>query len=123
MKNVVSFPTKTKRPAPLPRQRVFYIGHRYVGPMLCQDVQNLYLKRKGFKDGSRSWAIITYAQYDESDSRKYSIELEECQENDVPDMLDSFDVGSEVTFTELEQMGWSGTVTYSAQVIKISDHD
>ena len=29
----------------MPKQRVFYIGFRYVGPFLCQDVQNIYLKR------------------------------------------------------------------------------
>ena len=51
MNNVITFPQKDKRPLPLPRQRVFYIGYRYVGPMLCQEVQNLYLKRKGFKHG------------------------------------------------------------------------
>ena len=25
---------------------VFYIGYRYIGPMFCQDIQQLYLKRK-----------------------------------------------------------------------------
>ena len=42
---IIKFPTKEKREKPLPRQRVFYLSFRYVGPMLCQDVQNLYLKR------------------------------------------------------------------------------
>ena len=119
MTNIVNFPQKEKRPLPMPRQRVFYIGYRYVGPMLCQDVQSLYLKRKGIKHGDRWWAMITYGKYDESDSREYSIELEECLENDVPDMLDMFDVGNEVTFSELEDMGWRGQVMYSAPVKSI----
>ena len=101
----------------MPRQRVFYIGYRYVGPMLCQDVQSLYLKRKGVKHGERWWAVITYGKYYESDSREYSRELEECLENDVPDMLDMFDDGNEVTFSELEDMGWRGQVMYSADIV------
>ena len=51
----------------------------------------------------------------ESDSRTYSIELEECHENDVPEMLDRFKVGDEVNFAELEEMGWRGEVTKSAR--------
>ena len=94
MTNIVNFPKKEKRPAPIPRQRVFYIGYWYVGPMLCQEVQNLYLKRKGMKNGFRYWSVITYGKYDESDTRAYSIEIEQCEENDVPDMLEAFDLGN-----------------------------
>ena len=59
----------------LPKKRVFYIGFRYVGSVPCQEVQNLFLKRKGLVQGIRWWAMITYAKYDENDSNKYSIEL------------------------------------------------
>ena len=76
MNNIISFPKKEKRAKPLPRQRVFYLGFRYVGPMLCQEVQNLYLKRNGMKKGVRWWSILTYGKYDENDSIEYSIELE-----------------------------------------------
>ena len=62
---------------------------------------------------------LPYGKYDESDSREYSIELEECLENDVPDMLDMFDVGNEVRFSELEDMGWRGQVMYSAPIKSI----
>ena len=116
MKNVIPFPIKAKRPSSLPRQRVFYIGFRYVGPMFGQDGHHLYLKRKGLVYGERWWAMITYGKYDENDSRTYSIELEECHENDVPDMLDRFEVGDEVNFAELEEMGWQGKVSHSATV-------
>ena len=116
MTNIIKFPQKQKRPAPLPSQRVFYIGFRYIGPTLCQEVQNLYLKRKGVKNGGRKWAMVTYAKYDESDKRFYSIELEDCDENGVPDMLANFGVDGDVTFKELQQMGWNGRVSYSAPV-------
>ena len=119
MTNIVNFPQKEKRSKPLPRQRVFYIGYWYVGPTLCQEVQNLYLKRKGMKNGFRYWSVITYGKYDESDTRTYSIEIEQCEENDVPDMLEAFDLGNEVTFSELADMGWRGRVMYSAPVKSI----
>ena len=119
MTNIVSFPQKEKRSKPLPRQKVFYIGYWYIGPTLCQKVQNLYLKRKGVKKGFRYWSVITYGKYDESDTRTYSIELEQCEENDVPDMLEAFDLGNEVTFSELADMGWRGQVMYSAPVKSI----
>ena len=121
MTNIVKFPTKAKRDKPLPRQRVFYIGFRYVGPFLCQDVQNLHLKRKRVIEGVRWWSIIRYGHYDENDSREYSIELEECRENDLPDMLDEYDIGDQVTFDELREMGWRGLVDYSATIINISE--
>lgn len=119
MTNIVKFPKKEKRPKPVTSQRVFYIGYRYVGPTLCQEVQNLYLKRKGLKNGARRWAMVTYAKYDESDKRFYSIELEDCAENNVPDMLAEFDVDGDVTFKELEEMGWKGEVLYSAPITSI----
>ena len=83
MTNVIRFPASKKLPSPLPKQRVFYIGFRYVGPMFCQDVQQLYLKRKGLFCGTRRWSLVTYGKYDESDNRTYSIELEECEEEAI----------------------------------------
>ena len=83
---VINFPTKLRVPVkyekPLPRQRVFYLGFVYAGPQLCQDVMNLYLKRHGKKNGVRKWSLITYGKYDENDKRKYSIEINFCDEDD-----------------------------------------
>ena len=115
---IIKFPSKEKLEKPLPKQRVFYLGFRYVGPMLCQDVQNLYLKRKGVNKGVRWWSIITYGKYDEGDSKEYSIELEQCKENDVPSMLDEFEMG-DVSFEELRDMGWRGQMDYSTSLIKL----
>ena len=40
MNNIIIFPKKEKRAKPLPRQRVFYIGFRYVGPYLNKSINN-----------------------------------------------------------------------------------
>jgi hypothetical protein len=119
MHNIIFFPLKEKKTKPIPKQRVFYIGFRYVGPHLCQEVQNLYLKRKGIKKGVRWWSIITYGKYDESDSKEYSIELEQCKEDGVLSMLDEFEMREEVSFKELRDMGWQGQIDYSASVISL----
>ena len=123
MTNIVNFPKIEKREKPLPRQRVFYIGFRYVGPFLCQDVQNIYLKRNGLKEGLRTWSLTTYGKYDENDNKEYSIELDSCEENDLPDLLNEFDVGNQVTFDELREMGWRGRVECSATIIKMSENN
>ncbi len=119
MTNIVKFPKIEKQRKLLPRQRVFYIGFRYVGPFLCQDVQNIYLKRNGLKEGLRTWSLITYGKYDENDYKEYSIELESCEENDLPDLLNEFDVGNQINFDELRKMGWNGQVDYTAKIIKL----
>lgn len=116
MTKIIKFPSKQKRSKPMPKQRVFYIGFRYVGPMFCQDVQSIYLKRNGLINDTRTWSLIRYGKYDENDYKDYSIELDKCQENDLPDMLDEFDIGNQVNFDELRDMGWKGVVDYEAKV-------
>ena len=116
MTKIIKFPSKQKRSKPMPKQRVFYIGFRYVGPMFCQDVQSLYLKRNGLINDTRTWSLIRYGKYDDNDYKEYSIELDKCQENDLPDMLDEFDIGNQVNFDELRDMGWKGVVYYEAKV-------
>ena len=117
MTKIIKFPSKQKRSKPMPKQRVFYIGFRYVGPMFCQDVQSLYLKRNGLINDTRTWSLIRYGKYNENDYKEYSIELDKCQENDLPDLLDEFDVGNQVTFHELRDMGWNGNIEYEAKIV------
>ena len=88
MTNVITLPEREKLPVGSQRQRVFYLGFVYRGPPLMQEVQDVYLKRHGRKDGTRRWSIITYGKFDEWDVRNYSLELANCEEDDVPDMID-----------------------------------
>tara|TARA_Y100000991_G_C21815540_1_gene281639 strand:+ start:40 stop:417 length:378 start_codon:yes stop_codon:yes gene_type:complete len=118
---VIKFPRNIciplKYEKPLPRQRVFYLGIVYTGPPLCQDVTELYLKRHGKIDGKRKWSLITYGKYDEFDKRNYSIELDICDEDDVPDMLCQFYIGNHITFDDLRKFGWNGKVFNNAKII------
>ena len=122
MTEIIQFPSKQKRSKPMPKQRVFYIGYRYVGPMFCQDVQSIYLKRNGLIKGARTWSLIRYGKYDENDYKEYSIELDRCEEYGLPDLLDEYDVGDQVTFDELRDMGWRGKIDYEAKLISISNY-
>ena len=101
----------------LPRQRVFYLGVVYTGPPLCQDVTELYLKRHGKINGERKWSLITYGKYDDFDKRNYSIELDICEEDDVPDMLCQYYIGNHITFNDLRKFGWNGKVYNEAKII------
>ena len=65
--------------------------------------------------------MITYVKYDDYDSHKYSFELEECEEEAVPDLLRMFEMESEVSFTDLRSMGWRGHHDYRAEVIDFSN--
>ena len=86
---------------------------------LCQDVQNICLKINCLKNRFRTWSLITYSKYDENDHKEYSIKLDSCVEKDLPNLLDEFDVGEEVTFEELREIGWTGHTDYSATIIEI----
>ena len=110
MTNVITLPEREKLPESSQRQRVFYLGFVYRGPPLMQEVQDVYLKRHGRKEGTRRWSIITYSKYFEWDVRNYSLELANCAEDDVPDMIDEWYKPDEVTFEDLWEMGW--TVTF-----------
>ena len=104
---------------PSPRQRVFYLGVVYTGSPLCQDVTELYLKRHGKINGERKWSLITYDKHDEFDKRNSSIELDTCEEDDVPDMLYQFYIGNHITFDDLRKFGWKGKAFNNAKIIKL----
>ena len=106
MTNIKKFPKKIHSTNPLPRRRVFYIGYRYVGSALCQELEDVYLKRKGKVHGNRKWSIITYVKCEES-GREYSFEEAECYQDAVPDMIGSIGLEEEVTLEQLRDMGWS----------------
>ena len=116
---IIDFPAQTQTSKKIPRQRVFYIGFRYIGPMLCQDIQQLYLKRMGKSGDTRRWSIITYGKYDDNDHKTYSIELEQCDEEEVPELLNSLGLDEEVDFEYLQSMGWNGKNTFSAEILNL----
>ena len=118
---IIKFPRNIciplKYEEPLPRQRVFYLGVVYTGPPLCQDVTELYLKRHGKINGTRKWSLITYGKYDEFDKRNYSLELDTCDEDDVPDMSCQYYIGNHITFNDLKKFSWNGNVYNEAKII------
>ena len=119
MTNIVKIPKKENQFISLPRQRVFYIGYRYVGPFLCQDIQQLYLKRHGIHNGTRWWSMITYTKWAEWCKRPSVMELDKCKEIDLLDMLHEFDIDGDVMVSEeeLKYMGWSGVKKQNAKIL------
>ena len=133
MTNVIQLPEREKLPESSQRQRVFYLGFVYRGPPLMREDQNVYLKRYGRKEGTRRWSIITYAKYFEWDVRNHSLEPANCEEDDVPDMIDEWYKPDEVTFEDLWEMDWDGDISKyrraklydfgSGQLIKREEHE
>ena len=121
---VIKFPRNVCVPLeyapPLPRQRVFYLGIVHTGPALCQEVTRLYLKRHGKKNGTRKWSLITYEKYDEYDQREYSIEIDNCQEDNVPDMLSQYFIGEHISIDDLRTFGWKGKINQNAKIIELN---
>ena len=115
--NIIKFPIINNHSIKMPKQRVFYICYKLTGPFLCQEGYHFYLKRKGLKNGKRKWSIITYEKYDEFDTREHSIELDECDENDIYKMLSEWNLANDVSLDELKRMGWNGRISCNAQII------
>ena len=55
--------------------------------------------------------LLTYGKFDEWNVRNYSLELANCEEDDVPDMIDEWYKPDEVTFEDLWEMGWDGDIS------------
>tara|TARA_B100000963_G_C22606585_1_gene662798 strand:- start:544 stop:981 length:438 start_codon:yes stop_codon:yes gene_type:complete len=62
---------------------------------------------------------MTYCKYDESDSKTYSFELEECEENDVLDMINRYEIQDEISIEDLKKMGWDGRASSNASLKNI----
>ena len=89
---------------------MFYIGCRYVGPMFCQDIQHLYLKRKGIIHGTRWWGMITYGKYDDCDSvENILLNLRNARKRQFPIYSKCLKWQTEVSFEDLSKYGmaWS----------------
>ncbi|MBE91280.1 MAG: hypothetical protein CMM76_17780 [Rhodospirillaceae bacterium] len=78
-----------------PRRRVFYAGHRYVGPALCQDVQQIYLKRHG----NEEWSLIFYFQ-------GRSWKLDRFATDTLISKLNEYRIEGAPDCDSLEMMGW-----------------
>ena len=89
----VNFSRNSKRK--LPKQRVFYLGVYYAGPPLCQSLEKLWLKRKP----NNRW-VLQQKIY----GRVY--EYEECDGNDLLNVLEGIPFVDEINIDDLLEMGW-----------------
>ena len=94
---LISFPKPKRNPIPRakPRRRVFYVGHKYVGPAFCQVGQHIYLKRHAHAE----WSLIFYYQ-----GRAW--EIERFDGNDMLSKLDAHQIEDTPDIESLEAMGW-----------------
>ena len=62
------------------------------------------LKKTWKENGVRKWSLITYDKYDETDKRNYSIEINFCEEDDVPYMLREHSIGKDIKLNDLNPL-------------------
>ena len=95
--NVIRLPRRRRKPPkdPKPRQRVFHLGVRYVGPPLCQDLQHVYLKRHP----TNEWGFLHY-------SEGFSFEFERCDSWDLMERIYDLNLTDNPTEEDLISMGW-----------------
>ena len=89
----VNFPKNPMRK--LPKQRVFYLGVYYAGPPMCQSLEKLWLKRRP----NNRW-VLQQKVY----GRVY--EYDECDGNDLLDVLERIPFAEEIDIDDLLDMGW-----------------
>ena len=99
MSNVVKF--RRSRRIPLhrqkPRQRVFYLGHRYIGGACYESIQHVYLKRHKHDQ----WGLIDY-------SEGYACEFDWCGGSELMDLLTQLNLEDPPSERDLYNMGWRG---------------
>ena len=95
MSNVIRVNFTKKLTRQLPQQRVFYLGVYYAGPPLSQSLEKLWLKRKP----NNRW-VLQQKIY----GRVY--EYEECDGNDLLNVLERIPLADEITIDDLLDMGW-----------------
>ena len=97
MAQIISFKRdcKTESYGHTPYQRVFYVGYRYVGPMLCQEVQRIYLKKKKFG----RYCFQFYAE-------GMVFELGEFPIKEFSSRLDELNLEEAISNGELVALGW-----------------
>ena len=81
------------------------VGQGYVGTAI----------KVGFEP---HYDLETYDKYDETDKRKYSIEINFCDEDDVPYMLREHSIGEDIKLDDLRSFGWNGKVDHNAKIIE-----
>ena len=89
----VNFPKNSERK--LPKQRVFYLGVYYAGPPLCQSLEKLWLKRRP----NNRW-VLQQTLY----GRVH--EFEECDGNDLLNVLEGIPFADAISIDDLLDMGW-----------------
>ena len=63
--------------------------------------------------------MIAYIALNGHSSKTYSFELETCSENQVPDLLEKYELQDGVSISDLRKMGWRGKVQQSATIVQL----
>jgi hypothetical protein len=107
-------------------RRVFFITRRpknyyggIGGPFLWEDY---YIKRRGRTNGIRHWELLHYCpqSHTEVPSMFSPRVRDQCEDSDLLDMLDEYDLLDKVSLSEIkDHWGWSGVMRRKAPVYNL----
>jgi hypothetical protein len=108
MSNVYTLPTDKKKRKLIGRKRVFFMERLLVGEMTSEWVE-YYLRREKVVDGYRQWSLIIY-------DKRQPVEMDWCDDRNLIDMLDTYDLLPYVSNQRLIDIGWGGPLDPKADV-------
>ena len=121
MTNILLFPKQfTKVPKGYPRQQLFLAGKISDGPIYDKKVVYYYLRRN-LRRGEdtnkvKTWSLKIFHKQNVAGDLKL-IEIDNCNENEVIEMLVKWNLFSQVTYKKLHRMGWKGEIKNNAIII------
>ncbi len=123
MKNIIPFPKQiTTIPNGYPRQQLFLAGKISHGPIYDNKFTYYYLRRNIRRgentNKEKTWSLKTFQEQKETCDLKL-IEIDVCNENEVIEMLEKWNLFSQVTYKKLHRMGWKGKIKKNAIIVNL----
>ena len=114
---IIKFP-EILNPAPnnFPRQRLFYVGKVLTGAQYLQNYESYYLRRNEKVRGNKEWSLKIFGFRKKTDKDPKFYAVSSCDAEELPDMLDKWNLGNKISYKRLYRMGWRGKITKTAKI-------
>ena len=117
MSAVIKFPKIIKLdPKRFHRQRLFWIGKVLEGTSYSCIYQEYYLRRNEVIRGNKRWSLKIFGFRKKTDKDPKFYAVSSCDAEELPDMLDKWNLGNKISYKRLYRMGWRGKITKTAKI-------
>ena len=116
---VIKFPEIIKLdPNRFHRQRLFYIGKVLEDPPYLSKYQEYYLRRNEKVRGNKDWSLKIFG-LKKKDTRHRMHTISSCDDDQLIDMLEKWNLIDQISYKKLFWMGWRGKINRSAKILKL----